>query len=181
MLCLSRMRCRNHLAHLLRLSDVRPEMMHTLAAISDFSYGWGRLDAYAPRLQAQVTPPPLPLSTPLVGCDHGMACPLLWASRDGPPPPLPPLPWLQIRKQPATVGKLSSLFDKARSMLELPLMRLSQAKSGHLEKVSLFYSDALLVFARRVLQVEHPQTLHPSGCSSGTLRDVRKILLWGIP
>jgi hypothetical protein len=33
---------------------VRPEMMHTLAAISDFSYGWGLLDAYAPRLQAQV-------------------------------------------------------------------------------------------------------------------------------
>jgi len=46
--------CRHHLAHLLRLSDVRPEMMHTLAAISDFSYGWGLLDAYAPRLQAQV-------------------------------------------------------------------------------------------------------------------------------
>jgi hypothetical protein len=51
------------------------------------------------------------------------------------------------------VGKLSSLFNKARSMLELPLMRLSQAKSGQLEKVSHYYSTALLAFARRVLQV----------------------------
>ena len=54
------------------------------------------------------------------------------------------------------MGKLSSLFDKARSMLELPLMRLSQAKSEQLEKVSLFYSDALLAFARRVLQARTP-------------------------
>lgn len=46
---------RNHLAHLLRLSDVTPELLHSLAAISDFSYGWGLLDNYTPRLQAKVT------------------------------------------------------------------------------------------------------------------------------
>ena len=45
---------RGHLAHLLRLADVTPDVLHSLAAVSDFSYGWGLLDHYAPRLQAQV-------------------------------------------------------------------------------------------------------------------------------
>ena len=45
---------RSHLAHLLRLADVRPDMLTTLAAVSDFAYGWGLLDNYGPRLQAQV-------------------------------------------------------------------------------------------------------------------------------
>ena len=46
---------RGHLAHLLRLADVTPDMLHNLAAVSDFSYGWGLLDFYAPRLQAEVS------------------------------------------------------------------------------------------------------------------------------
>ena len=45
---------RGHLAHLLRLADVTPDMLHNLAAVSDFSYGWGLLDHHAPRLRAQV-------------------------------------------------------------------------------------------------------------------------------
>ena len=45
---------RAHLAHLLRVADVREEVLHTLAALSDFAYGWGLLDAHLPRLQAQV-------------------------------------------------------------------------------------------------------------------------------
>ena len=57
------------------------------------------------------------------------------------------------------VGKLSSLFTKACSMLELPLMRLSQAKSGQLADVSRYYSSSLLAFARRVLQVRGPASV----------------------
>lgn len=51
---------RGHLAHLLRLADVRPDMLQTLAAVSDFSYGWGLLDSCAPRLQARACLLPIP-------------------------------------------------------------------------------------------------------------------------
>lgn len=46
--------CRTHLAHALRIADVRQELLETLAAVSDFSYGWGLLDAHLDRLQAEV-------------------------------------------------------------------------------------------------------------------------------
>lgn len=59
------------------------------------------------------------------------------------------------------MGRLASLFHKARSMLEGPLLRLSQAKSPALEAVSRYYSSALLAFARRLLQVP-PGPLAPS-------------------
>ncbi len=39
---------------LLRVADVREELLATLTALADFSYGWGLLDAYLPRLQAAV-------------------------------------------------------------------------------------------------------------------------------
>ena len=45
---------RAHLAHLLRLADLRPDMLHSLAAVSDFSYAWGLLELQAGHLQAQV-------------------------------------------------------------------------------------------------------------------------------
>ena len=47
---------RGHLARALRVADVREELLATLAALSDFAYGWGALDAYLPRLHAQVPP-----------------------------------------------------------------------------------------------------------------------------
>lgn len=59
----------------------------------------------------------------------------------------------QIRMLPGTVGKLSCLFSKASSVMEVPLMRLAQAGSSHLEAVSLYYSKALLSFAKKVFQV----------------------------
>ena len=46
---------RTHLAHALRIADVRQELLETLAAVSDFSYGWGLLDGHIDRLQAEVT------------------------------------------------------------------------------------------------------------------------------
>lgn len=37
------------------MADVREELLATLTALADFSYGWGLLDAYLPRLQAAVS------------------------------------------------------------------------------------------------------------------------------
>lgn len=45
---------RGHLAHTLRIADVREELLATLAAVADFAYGWGLLDTYVARLQAEV-------------------------------------------------------------------------------------------------------------------------------
>ncbi len=46
---------RGHLAHTLRIADVKEELLATLAAVADFAYGWGLLDSYVARLQAEVT------------------------------------------------------------------------------------------------------------------------------
>lgn len=35
----------------------REELLATLAAVADFAYGWGLLDAYVARLQAEVCRP----------------------------------------------------------------------------------------------------------------------------
>ncbi len=43
-----------------RVADVREELLATLTALADFSYGWGLLDAYLPRLQAAVGIPLTP-------------------------------------------------------------------------------------------------------------------------
>ena len=43
--------------YLHRVADVREELLATLTALADFSYGWGLLDAYLPRLQAAVSTP----------------------------------------------------------------------------------------------------------------------------
>lgn len=40
-----------------RVADVREELLATLTALADFSYGWGLLEAYLPPLQAAVRAP----------------------------------------------------------------------------------------------------------------------------
>jgi len=39
------------------VADVREELLATLTALADFSYGWGLLDTHLPRLQAAVSTP----------------------------------------------------------------------------------------------------------------------------
>ena len=60
---------------------------------------------------------------------------------------------LQVRVRPENVARLSCLFSKASSVMEVPLMRLAQAGSPQLEAVSMYYSKALLAFAKKVFQV----------------------------
>jgi len=51
------------------------------------------------------------------------------------------------------VLKLRCLFLKMRSLLEVPLLRMGQARSPALAATSRVYSSALVAFSRRLLQV----------------------------
>ena len=55
---------RHHLGYLMRLSDVSPDVLHALAAISDFSYGWGPLSSLVPSFQNQARPHSQPAPPP---------------------------------------------------------------------------------------------------------------------
>ena len=74
----------------------------------------------------------------------------------------------QVRGDPGTVLKLRCLFLKLRSLLEVPLLRLGQARSPALAPTSRVYSSALVAFARRLLQASFPprslRCLHGSTC-----------------
>ena len=59
----------------------------------------------------------------------------------------------QVRADPGAVLKLRCLFLKLRSLLEVPLLRLGQARSPALAPTSRVYSSALVAFSRRLLQV----------------------------
>lgn len=62
---------------------------------------------------------------------------------------------VQVRSDPRTVLKLRCLFIKMRSLLEVPLLRLGQARAPAVAATSRVYSSALLAFSRRLLQVNH--------------------------
>ena len=59
---------------------------------------------------------------------------------------------MQVRADPGTVLKLRCLFLKMRSLLEVPLLRMGQARSPSLAATSRVYSSALVAFSRRLLQ-----------------------------
>lgn len=58
-----------------------------------------------------------------------------------------------IKRDPATVIKLRALFLKLQSILDLPLVRISQANSRDVVSVAEYYSGELVEFIRQVLQV----------------------------
>ncbi|XP_011504242.1 PREDICTED: WASH complex subunit strumpellin [Ceratosolen solmsi marchali] len=58
-----------------------------------------------------------------------------------------------IKQNPATVIQLKALFLKMASALEMPLLRINQARSADLASVSQYYSRELESYARRVLQI----------------------------
>jgi WASH complex subunit strumpellin len=64
-----------------------------------------------------------------------------------------PLLHAQIREEPQTVSRLRCWFLKLKSVLELPLLRLSQVGSKDLYPVSQFYSSQLVDYIRSVLEV----------------------------
>ncbi|CAK9191029.1 unnamed protein product [Sphagnum troendelagicum] len=59
----------------------------------------------------------------------------------------------RVHAEPFTVLKLSCLFLKLRSILDIPLLRISQCGSVDLFSVSEFYSSELVAYVRTVLEV----------------------------
>ena len=58
-----------------------------------------------------------------------------------------------VRKDPSLVGRLRATFLKLSSALDLPLMRINQARSADLVSVSQYYSTELVSYIRHVLHV----------------------------
>lgn len=58
-----------------------------------------------------------------------------------------------IKKSPSLVIKLRAVFMKMASALEIPLLRINQAKSDDLASVSQYFSNELADYVRKVLQV----------------------------
>ncbi|XP_076032316.1 WASH complex subunit strump [Oratosquilla oratoria] len=63
-----------------------------------------------------------------------------------------------IKKDPSNVAKLRAAFLKLSSGLELPLLRINQARSPDLMSVSAYYSGELVTYVRKVLQIV-PETM----------------------
>lgn len=58
-----------------------------------------------------------------------------------------------LRKDPTLVGRLRATFLKLSSALDMPLMRINQARSADLVSVSQYYSTELVSYVRHVLHV----------------------------
>lgn len=63
-----------------------------------------------------------------------------------------------IKKDPSLVIKLRATFLKLASALEIPLLRINQAHSDDLVSVSKYYSNELVCYVRKVLQII-PETM----------------------
>lgn len=59
----------------------------------------------------------------------------------------------RIHAEPFTVLKLSCLFFKLRSILDIPLLRISQSGSMDLYSVSEYYSSELVAYVRSVMEI----------------------------
>ncbi|BBM98850.1 WASH complex subunit strumpellin [Marchantia polymorpha subsp. ruderalis] len=59
----------------------------------------------------------------------------------------------RIRAEPFTVLKLQCLFLKLRSIMDIPLLRISQCNSLDLLSVSEYYSSELVAYVRAVLEI----------------------------
>ncbi|CAM6121354.1 unnamed protein product [Calypogeia fissa] len=59
----------------------------------------------------------------------------------------------RIRAEPLTVLKLQCLFIKLRSIMDIPLLRISQCNSLDLFSVSEYYSSELVAYVRVVLEI----------------------------
>lgn len=59
----------------------------------------------------------------------------------------------RIHAEPFTVLKLSCLFLKLRSILDIPLLRISQCGSMDLYSVSEYYSSELVAYVRSVMEI----------------------------
>lgn len=63
-----------------------------------------------------------------------------------------------IKKDPSHVARMRATFLKISSGLDLPLLRINQARSPDLISVSAYYSGELVTYVRKVLQII-PETM----------------------
>lgn len=63
-----------------------------------------------------------------------------------------------VKKDPSHVARLRAVFLKLSSGLDLPLLRINQARSPDLISVSAYYSGELVSYVRKVLQII-PETM----------------------
>ncbi|CEF98260.1 WASH complex, subunit strumpellin [Ostreococcus tauri] len=59
----------------------------------------------------------------------------------------------RVRRDPFAVQKLRFLFIKLKSILEMPLLRISQIESPDIYSVSEYYSSQLVSYVRNVIEV----------------------------
>ena len=64
----------------------------------------------------------------------------------------------RIRKDPQAVNSLRAVFIKLSSILDIPMVRITQANSPDTDSVAAYYSNELMRYVRRVLEVI-PQTV----------------------
>ena len=58
-----------------------------------------------------------------------------------------------IKENPAVTSRLRALFLKLASAMEIPLLRINQAQSDDLVSVSQYYSNELIQYIQKVLQI----------------------------
>lgn len=58
-----------------------------------------------------------------------------------------------IKENPSVTSRLRSLFLKLASAMEIPLLRINQAHSDDLVSVSQYYSNELIKYIQKVLQI----------------------------
>eukprot|EP01087_Luapelamoeba_hula_P013132 TRINITY_DN3739_c0_g1_i1.p1 TRINITY_DN3739_c0_g1~~TRINITY_DN3739_c0_g1_i1.p1 ORF type:complete len:1176 (-),score=252.84 TRINITY_DN3739_c0_g1_i1:43-3570(-) len=59
----------------------------------------------------------------------------------------------RIKKDPSSTIKLRSTFIKLASIMDMPLIRIGQVRSPDLYSVSEYYSEILVAFVRRVMEI----------------------------
>ncbi|XP_022113508.2 WASH complex subunit 5 [Pieris rapae] len=59
----------------------------------------------------------------------------------------------RIKENPAVTSRLRALFLKLASAMEIPLLRINQAESEDLVSVSQYYSNELIKYIQKVLQI----------------------------
>ncbi|KYQ93508.1 hypothetical protein DLAC_06205 [Tieghemostelium lacteum] len=102
---------RQFLSKMIKIVNIREEVLINLAVCADMSYAWDIINNYVDQMQRG------------------------------------------IKADPKCVLKLRATFLKLVSLLDLPLVRISQCMSPDIKSVSEYYSGELVAYVRRVLEI----------------------------
>ena len=156
------------LHQMLRTINIKEEVLITISIVADLSYAWEIIDNYTGTVHLVPLPHihPLPVHTPHRAAQQHHRVP-----RDRPVAAQPCIltfrgclhlraAFMQygIKVDPTLVIKIRATFLKLASALEMPLVRIGQAGSKDLASVSQHYSEGLVGYVRKVLQII-PETM----------------------